>query len=96
MLMHCRPSCRAATTDFNAFEGIYAHGNIDRNRSDGIVLTLYCWLRLFNGLSDTDAYPITKSLVADASLVKTNVPYLTRKVVAVDVTGKVPGRGIPI
>jgi hypothetical protein len=93
-MMHNNP--RWTDAKFNDFEGIYAHTNIQSNRSDGSVFVLYCWLRLFIGMSDTDAYALTRALITDATLVKTNVPYLTNKVVAIDVTGKIPARGIPV
>lgn len=93
-MLHHNP--RWTDAQYEDFEGILAHGNMDINRSDGCVIALYCWLRLHNKMAAVDAYALTRALVGDATLVKTNVPYLTHKVVALDVTGRVPGRGVPL
>lgn len=78
------------------FEGILAHANMNEMRKDGGVLVLYCWLRLRVGLSAAEAYKLTRELISDPGLVRTKVPYSSFTVTAVDISGKIPGRGIPV
>lgn len=82
--------------DFNDFEGIYSHANIDGNRKDGPVFALYCWLRLFVGKTDLAAYALTRKLVTTPTLFHANVPYLTHRIRAVDVTDDLPELGISL
>ncbi|WP_162903095.1 papain-like cysteine protease family protein [Taibaiella koreensis] len=74
-------------TNFASRSGILSHNSLYAGHSDGSFQTLYTWLRLEKGKTDTKAFDLCKSLMKDHFIIaslKTN-PY-DKKIVLLNVS----------
>lgn len=56
-------------TKLSTTSGIFSHNSFYENHSDGSFLTLYTWLRLEKGKTDTKAFDLAKDLMKNKFLV---------------------------
>lgn len=74
-LMAVRPAREDARL---VVEGIAGHGQLQRDKSDGVFAALYCWLRLEAGLEAGAAFDEAKRLLQQRSIAQTLAVDLTR------------------